>query len=243
MQYEYAFDPQGDSTAAKLVRMVGKGKRVLELGSGPGVISRVLSEQNGCRVTAVEQDPRSAAKAAAWAEQVVVADLEDSAWSDSLTGSFDAILAADVLEHLRDPGMTLRQLNGWLVDGGELIVSIPNVGHAGVIAQLLVGSFDYRETGILDRTHLRFFTWMTFEKLLNEQGFEAVERECVCASGAHEHFIDYWQRLPEAARSLLSGHPTASVFQYVLKARKSAAPARLEVADAENLTRWAGGQV
>jgi O-antigen biosynthesis protein len=86
-------------------------------------------------------------------------------------GSFDAIVCADVLEHLREPARLLKQAREWLSREGHLIASIPNVRHHSVIRSLLQGNWTYESAGLLDRTHLRFFTRREIEKLFNRAGF------------------------------------------------------------------------
>jgi SAM-dependent methyltransferase len=189
-------------------------------------------------VTGIEYDAQSAEHAREWLEQLVIANLEHADWLECIAGRFDIILAADVIEHLRNPAAVLRQFGDLLGDEGELVISVPNVGHAGVIAELLCGHFDYKETGILDETHLRFYTWKSLEAQLNEAGFEVVHRETVNAPGSHEQFFGHWVKLPVAMREMLERHPLANVFQYVVKARRSLNPVRLSTGDDESLDAW-----
>lgn len=236
--YDYNFDPDGSSTAARVARLVGRDRRVLEVGCGYGVISRQLAMQQGCAVTGVEYDAQSAEHARGWLEQLVIANLERADWLEPIAGRFDVILAADVIEHLRDPAAVLRQFKGLLGDEGELVLSVPNFGHAGVIAELLCGHFEYKETGILDETHLRFYTWKSLEAQLNEAGFEVIHRETVNAPGSHEQFFGHWVKLPVAMRELLDRHPLTNVFQYVVKARRRLNPQRFPTGDDELLDAW-----
>jgi len=84
---------------------------------------------------------------------------------------FDAIVFADVLEHLADPEPLVRAARGWIVPGGSLLVSVPNVANLTVRLSLLAGRFEYAEKGILDRTHLRFFTRRSARRLIESAGF------------------------------------------------------------------------
>lgn len=236
--YDYDFDPEGISTAARLSRLVGSNHRVLELGCGYGVISRQLALRQGCAVTGIEYDAQSAESARPWLDRLVVADLEGVSWTTEIQPPFEVIVAADVIEHLRDPLRLLRKLRGMLALDGCVVLSVPNVGHAGVIAGLLCGRFDYTPTGILDETHLRFFTWNSLEALLNATGFEVTHRETVDAPGSHEQFHESWVKLPAVLRSMLGDHPTANVFQYVLKARPSENPQVLSLEDEVALHDW-----
>jgi SAM-dependent methyltransferase len=104
---------------------------------------------------------------------VVVADLESA--RPLLHGPFDAIVYGDVLEHLSDPRAVLQALDQTLTPGGTVIVSVPNVAHLWVRLSLLAGRFDYADRGILDRTHLRFFTRRTLLELLRDAGLAVIE--------------------------------------------------------------------
>lgn len=95
---------------------------------------------------------------------------------------FDVIVAADVLEHLRDPARVLRMLRGYIRSGGFAVISVPNVAHVSVRKSLLIGRFRYRERGILDRTHLHFYTFSTFRSLVESNGFEV---DTVLAASDH----------------------------------------------------------
>ena len=159
------------STHGQVLSLVGERKRVLELGCATGSMSRLLRER-GCAVVAVERDAEAAAEAAAHCERMLVGDLDDPALFDSLDGDrFDVVVAADVLEHLREPQETLRRLRPLLAPGGYLVASVPNVAHGSVRLALLDGRFPYAATGLLDRDHLRFFTRESLEELLAAGGF------------------------------------------------------------------------
>lgn len=143
-------------------------RRVLEVGCGAGELGRVLKER-GCFVAGVELVPEAAEAARRRLDQVVTADVEAGPLPFP-PGSFDAVVFADVLEHLLDPWRVLRQTADLLAPGGRVIASIPNVQNADVIWRLLRGRWDYRERGILDRGHLRFFTLHGVRGLFEQAG-------------------------------------------------------------------------
>jgi SAM-dependent methyltransferase len=149
--------------------------RVLEVGAHTGFFSHALRER-GCRVTALEVDPRAASRAAAHADRVVVGDVEDAAVRAQLDGPFDVVLLMHVLEHLVDPWAALRALRAELDRDGRAIVLLPNVACWRVRKALFLrGAFDYEDTGILDRTHLRFFTVDSARALLESSGWTVAE--------------------------------------------------------------------
>jgi len=170
--YQLKSDPY--SSHALILRTLGEGqgRRALDVGAADGFLSELLTRQ-GWQVTALERDPAQAAKARGRCHEVIVADLDAAA--PKLSGAFDAIVYGDVLEHLSDPGAVLRALDQTLAPRGTVIVSVPNVAHLWVRLSLLAGRFDYADRGILDRTHLRFFTRRTLRELLGAAGLTVVE--------------------------------------------------------------------
>ncbi len=149
-----------------MIRLTGENKRVLELGCATGSTTKVLQER-GCRVVGIEIDADAAQIAEQFCERVIVADLDlldiDEALGDD---TFDVIIAADVLEHLRNPLRVMTACLEHLRDEGEVLLSIPNIAHADARLALLRGDFDYQWCGILDETHMRFFTRRTLETFL-----------------------------------------------------------------------------
>ena len=222
-RYDYAFDPDGDAWAARLVRRVPAGSSVLELGPGPGAMTQVLNAR-GHAVTVVENDPAALQALLGLGVTAVEADLDGLGWLDGLKGQhFDAILACDVLEHLRHPGEVLKALSGLINPMGSLVISLPNIAYAGVAAALRAGVFDYAEKGLLDRTHLRFFTRRSIEQLLMDCGWVPLAWEANRVPIAHSEFAAYWEAIPDTWRQhLLTGWADFDVYQWMVVA----APAR-----------------
>jgi GT2 family glycosyltransferase/SAM-dependent methyltransferase len=149
-------------------------RRVLELGCAAGRAGAALKHRQECVVVGVELDPEAAALAAEVLDEVIVGDL-DELELDFPPASFDAAICADVLEHLVDPWRVLERLGELVRSGGTLVASIPNVRSLPVLAGLAEGRFEYAPSGVLDDTHVRFFTRRRFEEMLLDAGF-AVER-------------------------------------------------------------------
>jgi SAM-dependent methyltransferase len=143
-------------------------RRVLDVGCGAGHLGELLKTR-GHQVTGVELVPEAAAVAQSLLDAVFVGDVEAVGLPP---GPFDAILFADLLEHLVDPWHVLRQAAARLAPGGVIVASIPNVQNGDVVWRLLRGRWDYRERGILDRGHLRFFTLDTIRDLFTQAGLE-----------------------------------------------------------------------
>lgn len=219
--YMYSFDSEGDSTAAKIIRMVGKNKRVLELGCASGTMTKVLAD-NECRVYAVEINAKAAEHAKPYCEKLVIADLDSVDWADLFVGEkFDVILAADVLEHLRDPSSHLVKMSRRLVSGGFMVLSVPNIAHNGVIAELLGEDFRYRETGLLDQTHVHFFSLKSLMRALGEVDLYVTKLERTIVPAIASEFSDAWKALPSWLTSVLSSRREGDVYQYLVKVMPS----------------------
>jgi len=154
---------------------VREGARVLDVGCATGYLAAELSAR-GCRVVGIEPDPASAAQAERSCEHVVIGSFESSDDRAQIPGTFDFVIFGDVLEHLVDPWEALRAAHGLLSPGGVAVVSVPNVAAWPVRLGLLAGSFRYTDFGLLDRTHVRFFTRATAHELVEGAVF-ALERE------------------------------------------------------------------
>ena len=170
--YQLKSDPH--SSHAVILRQLGdgRGRRALDVGAADGFLAELLTRQ-GWQVTALERDPAQAAKARGRCHEVIVADLDEAA--PRLEGAFDAIVYGDVLEHLADPLPVLVALNRSLASDGRVVVSVPNVAHLWVRLSLLLGRWEYADRGILDRTHVRFFTRRSFARFLGDAGLAIEE--------------------------------------------------------------------
>lgn len=157
-------------------------RRILDLGCGSGKLGASLKRRGDCEVWGVELNPVAAQQAQERLDRVLVADLERLD-EELPAGSFDCILCADVLEHLRSPSDLLARCRRWLAPEGDLIASLPNVQHHSVITGLLDGNFNYEPSGLLDDDHVRFFTRREIGKLFFRAGFEIAEWKIVPGDG------------------------------------------------------------
>lgn len=218
--YEYDIDPTSNTAPANVIRLVGENKRVLEVGCGPGSITKILTRKNRCRVTGFEIDLAAIEKVRPYCEAVLQVDLNMKDWQRQLDGvdRFDVVVAADVLEHLYDPWLVLKQIASLINENGYLVISLPHVGHAAIISCLLNGDFEYRDWGLLDRTHIRFFGLRNVEALFAQADLKIVEAKYVMTPPEETEFAESWARLPVQTRDVLKSCPHADVYQVVVKA-------------------------
>jgi len=172
----YPIKESPHSSHSIFLQAAGTGRRLLEVGCGEGFFAQKLVER-GNRVTGVDALPSPRHKEAF--EEYISADLSrgfSTAFETLRTRRFDRILLMDILEHLEKPEALLEQCHEMMAPQSRLLVSVPNVANFTVRLSLLFGRFEYAARGILDRTHLRFYTRRTARRLLEGAGF-AVEKQ------------------------------------------------------------------
>jgi 2-polyprenyl-3-methyl-5-hydroxy-6-metoxy-1,4-benzoquinol methylase len=222
------FQDDPASTHSKIVSLVPPATRVLEFGCATGYMTEVLKNRLGCTVVGIEIDRDAAALAEQYAERVIVGDAETIDYAAELAGEeFDVVLFADVLEHLKEPADVLRRVRPFIGENGVVVASIPNIAHASVRLALLGGEFRYREWGLLDDTHLRFFTRASIQDLFEETGY-AVTHWVRQRLDVGETEIKVPQ-VPDAVREWLASDPEATTYQFVLQAVVSESSAQLRL--------------
>ncbi len=156
-----------------VVDLVPRGtKRLLDVGCGTGDTALYAKRRLDIQeVVGIEYFQHAAKIAQTKLDRVVFGDIEQLSLDFPLN-HFDCILCSDVLEHTKDPWYVLKYLSNFLQETGVLIASIPNIRHIVPILKILFDRFDYEESGILDRTHLRFFTLHTIREMFNHAGYE-----------------------------------------------------------------------
>jgi 2-polyprenyl-3-methyl-5-hydroxy-6-metoxy-1,4-benzoquinol methylase len=221
-KYIYEIPDDANHAANKVINWVSSGSDVLEIGCASGIQSRILKETLGCRVTGLEIDPIAAEDARPYCESLIIGSIEEIDLSETLGDRrFDTILFVDVLEHLVDPTTTLKKALPFLKEGGHLIASIPNIAHAAICWELAHGRFDYQKFGLLDNTHIRFFSKKNVAKLFEEAGYRIISWDRVvkspeetefnvhCTLAMEQSFLDWISEL----------NPEAHTYQFIVKAR------------------------
>lgn len=220
-----------NNARTKQILLTGTDKRVIEFGCSTGYVSKVL-KQRGCYVVGIEVDPEAAGRAREVCDRVVVGDLDDLDLLSELGGeTFDVGLFGEVLEHLKYPQRALIQTRQLLAPGGYVVVSVPNIAHASIRLALLKGEFDYEEMGILDDTHLKYYTRKSIVDLLEGCGFVVDQVDWTEQRIAEAELTEVLDPLglsnmEEVVKAFSS--PEAVAFQYVIKASPAGEPDRME---------------
>ncbi len=165
------FEGSSHRILIELIARHAKGGTLLDLGAAGGELGSALRNRFQ-RSIGFEYNVDCAGELKGRFDQIVIADLDRVT---QLPSNVDAIVLADVLEHLRNPAAALRLVRAALKDDGHAFISVPNIANITMRLGLLLGIFEYRERGILDRTHLRFYTARTFKREVESAGFRILE--------------------------------------------------------------------
>jgi SAM-dependent methyltransferase len=208
------------------IRALPPGIRLLDLGAAGGHLGRAVRDRCSFLAGVDPHPPDSGSARDGYDDWRAVDALHAGQWSEP----FDVVVCADVLEHFAEPKALLRLVHGWLRSGGVLLASIPNVANISVRVGLLFGRFSYAERGILDRTHLTFFTRATARDLLEGEGFRVRGDEPTAMP--YELALPSLSRAPwrgpvrTFARASARAWPAMFGYQFVFEATRESDAAR-----------------
>ncbi len=217
-KYNFKLDLYDDSIIAWIAGRITENANVLEFGPANGRLTKYLAEHKNCRVDIVEIEEQSGKEAAQYAVHAFIGkergDIEKYFWLET-EQKYDYIVFADVLEHLVHPQDVLERCKAILQENGKLLVSIPNISHNSIIIDLINDRFQYNSTGIMDNTHVRFFTRQSFGQMALQAGWTIVEEKAKnIRVGETEIKNAYTDVSKEMAKELMA-RPQGSVYQYL----------------------------
>jgi len=222
VNYNFELDIDSRNSLSLILKRMKPDSSVLEFGTANGRMSKYLKEQMNCKVYGVEIDAMAAKDAARYTEKMLVENVEEYNWKKELNSmEFDYIVFADILEHLYDPKKMLLEVKSFLKDGGSVLVSIPNVAHNAIIINLLKNQFNYSETGLLDNTHIKFYTKKTFDELIKSCGYFTSYETAVYMKPNDTEFDNSYGDLPEEVGDYLSTLPCGELYQLVFELKKN----------------------
>ncbi|WP_459479431.1 glycosyltransferase [Clostridium saccharoperbutylacetonicum] len=224
-KYDLGLDLDSKNSASIIINMIKPKSKVLEFGSANGRMTRYLSEKIGCQVDIVEIDYEAGLDASKYSNKSLIGeelgDIEKYKWLDELKDEqYDFIIFADVLEHLHCPNEALKVCNRILKEDGSILLSVPNIAHNSVLIDLINDEFKYNQTGLLDNTHITFFTYKSFIRMIYECGYQPVKEEAAyCKVGANEIDNNYNFISKEFAKELRM-REKGNIYQYVFEIKK-----------------------
>lgn len=212
-------------------------KRILEVGCASGRLGEAIKKRNGTvHYVGIELIPQAAAIAKERLDEVHVENVERFDWSRLAGKEFDCIIFGDVLEHLLDPKKVLSESARLLGRDGCIVCCLPNVSHWSIISGLIEGKWEYSDSGLLDRTHLRFFTIQSFRELLAECGFKVTQEERL-RTGAPltQEIVPFLRKLNVDVDAFVD---RVTTFQFLFRAEPAARPIPAPLSDAAQPASW-----
>lgn len=200
---------------------IQEGSTVLELGCAVGFLTKHLSENKGCVVDVIEIDEAAGRSATPYARRAwlgVEGNLEQDCLLRIEKDQYDYIVALDVLEHLRDPAKVLAQARKLLKSTGVLLLSVPNIAHDAVVVDLFNAHFRYRELGLLDNTHVSFFTHERLTDMLRDQGYRLRRMDALRKGVSETEIPVEWEDLPRNIRGEFRNRSYGDVYQFLVEA-------------------------
>lgn len=221
--YQRLVEEKGFSPAQKKILSLVQEGQILEIGSSAGYMTKEFTRSGGV-VDVVESNPAAAKLAGKAAREVFIGSIEDQTLQQKIKDRYDFIICADVLEHLIDPEKVLLYLKTKIKKTGRIIISIPNIGIWDARVNLLKGRFNYQESGLMDKTHLRFYTYQGFQKILHELGFNIINVYPTEGRIPLEYTL---LKIPLLGKlvinlfksPLMSAFPNLTVYHYVIEAK------------------------
>ena len=223
----YTFKPDRYSSHMKIIDYIkslnNKKLRILDVGCSKGFVAKVLQGYN-FEFYGIEYSKEDAKEGKRYYKKIKILDL-DKEKPNYKNNSFDIIIMADIIEHLKDSLGVVKHFAKFLKKDGLMIVSTANVANIYVRLKLLFGNFDYEERGIMDKTHLRFFTLKTFRNLAKESGLKIIKEDITPVplpmlhnSFAEGNLLNIFHKLNHASARAA---PKLLSFQFILFCKKN----------------------
>ncbi|OOO00374.1 MAG: hypothetical protein ATN35_01355 [Epulopiscium sp. Nele67-Bin004] len=224
-KYNFDLDLSGGDSLSKIIDRIKPDSTILEFGCAHGRLTKHLTEQMGAQVTIVEIDQEAGTEASQFATQSCIGEvdgnIENYNWAKLIQNKFDYILFADVLEHLYDPSAVLDKAKDFLEEDGSILVSIPNIAHHSIVVELLQNKFEYNEIGLLDNTHIRFYTKNSFIKMVEAlDNLQIVEVDATYLGLEDSEFKNSYNDVSRNLRAGMELLDTGNEYQYIFEIKQ-----------------------
>lgn len=222
-KYDFDLDMVNTNSLSLIINQIKRGSTVLEFGPANGRMTKYLKQALDCKVYLVEIDEQAGKEALQYGEELVADDIETYSWVKRFENiRFDYITFADVLEHLHDPERVLIQAKSLLKQDGSILFSVPNLGHNSVLINLLNHEFEYTKVGLLDNTHIHFFTKNSIEHAMNRTGLFVAKRFATYAPVGSTEIQTTYEAVAGIDKSFWRLRPYGDIYQFVYEVKKGA---------------------
>lgn len=219
-KYDFDLDMVNTNSLSLIINRIKRGSTVLEFGPASGRMTKYLKEALDCKVYLVEIDEAAGRKALEYASELVADDIENYSWCERYEDiSFDYITFADVLEHLRNPEEVIVRAKRLLKQDGSIIFSVPNIAHNSVLISLLNNEFEYTDVGLLDSTHIHFFTKNSIDNMVNRAGLTVARRFATYAPAGTTEIPVHNEDVPGIDASFWKTRKFGDVYQFVYEVK------------------------
>lgn len=216
-------DVYQENSLTLILKQLKPNSSVLEFGPAYGRMTRYMKEQLKCQVSCIEINPKAKESLEKYAKKVYIGNIEEYTWLDEFKGeAFDYIIFADVLEHMVNPKRVLEKAIEFLDINGQVFISVPNIAHNAIIESLYLNQFEYQDSGILDRTHLHFFTKNSLEELIASVGLSVFSCNATYYSREMTGIIKPGTSICPEMQVLLNQRKYADIYQLVYGAQLKA---------------------
>ena len=218
--YKRTIDEDGENSLSKIIKYIQPDTAVLELGPATGYLTEYMQKKLNCSVDCVEISPEMAEVAEKYCRYMLVGDLDEIDLEEHFKEeTYDCILMADILEHLKENEKILKSCRNLLKKNGKLIMSVPNIAHSSIIGSLFKGKFEYRDEGLLDQTHIRFFTRESIADLIEKCRFSIETIETVQKLPEDTEVGDSLIDLPVDLQDAILNREDSLTYQFIIICR------------------------
>lgn len=212
-----------ESAHKKIIDSIQKDSVVLEVGTSHGHMTKYLKEELNCNVTGIEIDPEAAKEASQYTSEFFVIDIDNIELLDDKIKDdhYDYIIMCDVIEHVRNTTEILETLGKKLKVSGLFLLSVPNVAHNIVLMQILKNEFNYQDVGMMDNTHIRWFTSNSFKEKIDETGLKLVKHDWIYMTPEYENIShNNYDEFSLFEKEVLLKHNNGHFFQNIFHLSK-----------------------
>lgn len=221
-KYNFKLYMENENSLSIIIDMMRPESIVLEFGPANGRMTKYIHEDMRCVVDIVEIDEESGSEAAKYSRNAFLGEkegnIEQFEWYDKIKENrYDYIIFADVLEHLHDPAEVLRRVKILLSDEGVILLSVPNIAHNAILLELMQNEFPYKKVGLLDDTHIHFFTYYSLKKMIKECGYQCIKEKATYCYPKDTEFQISYDVIEGNCKKALCNREYGDVYQFVFQ--------------------------
>ncbi|WP_252242320.1 methyltransferase domain-containing protein [Clostridium sp. ZBS18] len=224
-KYNFELDLDSENSLHMIIKMISPNSKILEFGPAHGRLTKYLKEELTCEIDIVEIDDEAGREANRYSDKSFIGnnlgDIEKYIWLEELKSeTYDYIIFADVLEHLHSPKKVLECCNRILKDKGSILMSIPNIAHNSVLIDLVNDKFHYNTVGLLDNTHISFFSYNSLIEMIEESGYKTVKEYAVYSKVGENEINNNYKCVSRELAKELRKRDKGNLYQFIFEIKK-----------------------